>query len=61
MVGYFHYRDSLGVVIQVIIAIPKTPKYKGEKSFISARKRTIQIMTKIIFLRKGCLIVVPLT
>ena len=54
-----YYRNLLGVVIQHIIDIPKIPKYKGEKSFLIARKRTIMIITKIIFLRKGCLIDIP--
>jgi hypothetical protein len=33
--------------------MPKIPKYSGAKSFLIARKRTIKIITKIIFLKKG--------
>mgnify|MGYP004311906957 CR=1 FL=1 len=39
--------------------MPKIPKYKGPKSFLTVRKRTITIITKIIFLRKGCLMKTP--
>jgi hypothetical protein len=34
------------------MAMPKIPKYSGAKSFLIARKRTIKIITKIIFLKK---------
>ena len=60
MVFFYIYRVSLGVVTQLTMAMPKIPKYSGAKSFFIARKRTIKIITKIIFLKKGYfLILVP--
>ena len=54
------YQIYLGRVIQLTIAIPKIPKYKGVMPFLIARKRTMEIITKIIHFRKSCcLIEVP--